>query len=158
MLFRSTVAAALWGSVHTPASLTVSPPSTGGIRRRSSLPPETLRVIGGGIVTLAITVARIAFGAGVLASLPVVALAVAGAALVGMPTFLSGLRPLLRGRMPVIDTLIATATLSSLLVGEAVTGLVIVWLIALGELVESLTIDRTRRAIADLLEIGRAHV
>ncbi len=149
-----TVAAALWGSVHTPASLTVSPPSTGGIRRRSSLPPETLRVIGGGIVTLAITVARIAFGAGVLASLPVVALAVAGAALVGMPTFLSGLRPLIRGRMPVIDTLIATATLSSLLVGEAVTGLVIVWLIALGELVESLTIDRTRRAIADLLAVG----
>jgi cation transport ATPase len=43
---------------------------------------------------------------------------------------------------------------SSLLVGEAVTGLVIVWLIAFGELVESLTIDRTRCAIADLMSVG----
>ena len=149
-----TVAGALWPSSPAPASLAMSRPSSSGIRRRLALPPETLRVIGGGIVTLAITVARLAFGAGVLASMPVVALAVAGATLVGLPTFLSGLRPLLRGRMPVIDTLIATATLSSLLVGEAVTGLVIVWLIALGELVESLTIDRTRRAIADLLAVG----
>jgi cation-transporting P-type ATPase C len=150
-----TVAAALCPTAPAlSASLAVSAPSSSGIRRRSSLPPETLRVIGGGVVTLAITVARLVFGAGVLASMPVVALAVAGATLVGLPTFVSGLRPLLRGCMPVIDTLIATATISSLLVGEAVTGLVIVWLIALGELVESLTIDRTRRAIADLLAVG----
>ena len=106
----------------------------------------------------ALTVVRLFGGPLALASPPVAILATGAALLVGIPTFVGGLRPLLGLRPPEIDTLITTATFASLLLGEAVTGLVVVWLIALGELVEELTLQRTRRAIADLLSVGEEWV
>jgi cation-transporting P-type ATPase C len=115
---------------------------------------DWLRVVGGAVVVGALAAVRLFGGPLALAAPPVAALATGAALLVGLPIFVNGLRPLLRLEAPEIDTLITTATFASLLVGEAATGLVVVWLIALGELVENLTLDRTRRAISDLLSVG----
>jgi cation-transporting P-type ATPase C len=115
---------------------------------------DWVRVLAGGATVAVMTLVRIVGGPLALAAPPVAILATGAALLVGLPTFISGLRPLLRFEAPEIDTLITTATFASLLLGEAVTGLVVVWLIALGELVEALTLARTRRAIADLLAVG----
>jgi hypothetical protein len=104
-----TLVAALQARARAVVARIVAPTFAESRRSRLALPPETLRVIGGELFTLAITIARIVFGAGVLTSMPVVGLAVAGATLVGLPTFLDRLGSLVRGRMPVIDTLIATA-------------------------------------------------
>ena len=115
---------------------------------------DWVRVMGGAVAVGALAVIRLAGGPLALASPPVAVIATGAALLVGLPTFVSGLRPLLRFEPLEIDTLITTATFASLLVGEAATGLVVVWLIALGELVEDLTLARTRRAIGDLLAVG----
>ncbi|HEU5318870.1 MAG TPA: cation-translocating P-type ATPase [Chloroflexota bacterium] len=112
------------------------------------------RVVVGAAAVGALTAIRLLGGPLALASPPVAALATGAALLVGLPTFISGLKPLLRFEPPEIDTLITTATLASLLIGEAATGLIVVWLIALGELVEELTLERTRSAISDLLSVG----
>jgi len=112
------------------------------------------RVLGGAVAVGALAAVRLFGGSLALASPPIALLATGAALLVGLPTFISGLRPLLRYEAPEIDTLITTATFASLLIGEAATGLVVVWLIALGELVEELTLARTRRAISDLLAVG----
>ncbi|HET7771253.1 MAG TPA: cation-translocating P-type ATPase, partial [Chloroflexota bacterium] len=115
---------------------------------------DWLRVIGGAVAVGTLAAIRLAGGPLALAAPPVAAIATGAALLVGIPTFINGIRPLLRCESPEIDTLITTATFASLLVGEAATGLVVVWLIALGELVEDLTLARTRRAIGDLLAVG----
>jgi cation-transporting P-type ATPase C len=115
---------------------------------------DWLRVIAGGVTVAALALIRVAGGPLALTAPPVTLLATGAALLVGLPTFVSGLRPLLRLQAPEIDTLITTATFASLLLGEAATGLVVVWLIALGELVEEMTLERTRLAIADLLSVG----
>jgi manganese/zinc-transporting P-type ATPase C len=125
-----------------------------GAHGEGALRLDWVRVVGGAAAVGALAAVRLFGGPLALASLPVAALATGAALLVGLPTFLNGLRPLLRFEAPEIDTLITTATFASLLVGEAATGLVVVWLIALGELVEELTLDRTRSAIADLLSVG----
>ncbi|MBI3973381.1 MAG: cation-translocating P-type ATPase [Chloroflexi bacterium] len=119
---------------------------------------EWSRVLTGGAVVVAVALVRLIGGPLALAAPPVALVATGATLLVGIPTFASGLRPLLRLRPPEIDTLITTATFASLLLGEPVTGLVVVWLIALGELVEEMTLDRTRRAIADLLAVGEEWV
>ncbi|HEV2126267.1 MAG TPA: HAD-IC family P-type ATPase [Chloroflexota bacterium] len=115
---------------------------------------DWVRVVAGGLAVGALAVLRLAGGPLILGSPPVVILATGAALIVGLPTFVSGLRPLLRLEPPEIDTLITTATFASLLVGEAAAGLVVVWLIALGELIEELTLNRTRQEIAGLLSVG----
>lgn len=123
-----------------------------------SLRWDWLRVLSGAVVVGTLAVVRLAGGPLALMSPPMMLLATGTTLLIGLPTFINGLRPLLHLQGPEIDTLITTATVASLLVGEAATGLVVVWLIALGELVEDLTLDRTRREIRNLLSVGEAWV
>jgi manganese/zinc-transporting P-type ATPase C len=59
---------------------------------------------------------------------------------------------LFRTRRLNTDTLVGTATIASILLGETLSGLTVVWLLNLGELLQALTLRRTRRAIRDLLE------
>src|SRR5262245_16528236 len=134
------------------------PPGAAAEPGEAPLQRDWLRVIAGGAAVAALTLVRVVGGPLALAAPPVAVLATGAALLVGLPTFVSGLRPLLGLRPSAIDTLITTATFASLLLGEGVTGLVVVWLIALGELVEELTLQRTRRAIADLLSVGEEWV
>lgn len=77
--------------------------------------------------------------------------------LTAVPILRSGLEALLLQRRLNNEFLIASATLLSLLLKEGLTGLVVVWLVNLSTLAETLTIDRSRRAIRAMLEGNEKH-
>ncbi|QGG48384.1 heavy metal translocating P-type ATPase [Heliorestis convoluta] len=70
----------------------------------------------------------------------------------GYPILRSGLSAL-SGKKINNDLLIGMATLVSLLLRESVTGLVVVFLVNLSTLFQTLTLERSRRAIRDLLAV-----
>lgn len=72
--------------------------------------------------------------------------------LTALPIFRSGIESLVLQRKLNNEILIGTATLLALLLGEGATGLVVVWLINLSTLIETLTLDRSRRTIRSMLE------
>lgn len=76
----------------------------------------------------------------------------------GLPFFRGALRSL-RGRSsPGTDTLVTAATVISLVLRENVVALTVLWLLNIGEFLQTLTLRRTRRAIEDLLTIGEERV
>lgn len=77
--------------------------------------------------------------------------------LTAVPILRSGLEALLLQRRLNNEFLIASATLLSLLLKEGLTGLVVVWLVNLSTLAETLTIDRSRKAIRAMLEGTEKH-
>ena len=64
-----------------------------------------------------------------------------------LPISREGLRSLAGGAALDTDALVATATIASLLLRENATALVVLWLLNLGELLQSLTLRRVHRAI-----------
>ena len=69
-----------------------------------------------------------------------------------IPILRSGLESLfLRGKLN-NEVLIGSATILSLLLREGPTGLVVVWLVNLSTLIETLTLDKSRRTIRGMLE------
>ena len=82
---------------------------------------------------------------------PMLVLSVAGTIITGYD-FLRALFRTVTGRSGVTTgTLIGAATLSSLMLRENVTALIVLWLLNLGEYLELVTLRRTRRAIRQLL-------
>jgi cation-transporting P-type ATPase C len=82
---------------------------------------------------------------------PLLVLSVAGTIITGYD-FLRALFRTVTGKSPVTTgTLIGAATLSSLMLRENVTALIVLWLLNLGEYLELVTLRRTRRAIRQLL-------
>ncbi|MFD5653385.1 heavy metal translocating P-type ATPase [Streptomyces sp. NPDC127039] len=76
----------------------------------------------------------------------------------GLPFFRGALRTM-RGRAgPGTDTLVTAATVISLVLRENVVALTVLWLLNIGEFLQTLTLRRTRRAIEDLLTIGEERV
>jgi len=75
-----------------------------------------------------------------------------------IPIFKSGFESLRSNLRPNADTLSATAILASLIGGRDVSALTIVWLADIAELLTAYTMDRTRRAIRDMLSVGEEHV
>ncbi len=76
----------------------------------------------------------------------------------GLPFFRGALRAL-RGRSsPGTDTLVTAATVISLVLRENVVALTVLWLLNIGEFLQTLTLRRTRRAIEELLTIGEERV
>ncbi|MFH8630467.1 heavy metal translocating P-type ATPase [Streptomyces lydicus] len=76
----------------------------------------------------------------------------------GLPFFRGALRSL-RGRShPGTDTLVTAATVISLVLRENVVALTVLWLLNIGEFLQTLTLRRTRRAIQELLTIGEERV
>lgn len=67
------------------------------------------------------------------------------------PIIRSGIQGLVHEKKLNNDLLISAATLVALFMGEGLTALVVVWLVNLSELLQSLTLDRSRRAIGELL-------
>lgn len=65
--------------------------------------------------------------------------------------FLKGSVRALRGGRAGTDALVSAATIASLLLRENVVALTVLWLLNVGEFLQELTLRRTRRAIADLL-------
>jgi cation-transporting P-type ATPase C len=76
----------------------------------------------------------------------------------GAPIFKSGWQSLRRDLRPNADTLSATAILASLFAGRDVSALTIIWLADIAELLTAYTMDRTRRAIRDMLSVGEEQV
>ena len=74
------------------------------------------------------------------------------------PILRNGMRSLLAERRPNADTLSATAIMSALASGRDTSALMIIWLADIAELLTGYTMERTRKAISDLLEIGDDHV
>jgi manganese/zinc-transporting P-type ATPase C len=84
-------------------------------------------------------------------AVPLTVLSIAGTFITGYD-FLRALVFTVTGRSRITTgTLIGAATLSSLMLRENVTALIVLWLLNLGEYLEMLTLGRTRRAIRQLL-------
>jgi cation-transporting P-type ATPase C len=73
------------------------------------------------------------------------------------PLLRNGLRSLRDDRRPNADTLSATAILASLAAGKDVSALMIIWLADIAELLTGYTMERTRKAISEMLEVGDEH-
>jgi len=76
----------------------------------------------------------------------------------GLPIFKSGLESLRVNHRPNADTLSATAILASLLAGRDVSALTIIWLADIAELLTAYTMERTRKAIREMLFVGEEYV
>jgi len=72
----------------------------------------------------------------------------------GYPIFRAGVDSVQKNRKPTDDTLISIAVIATLLMGESITGLSVVWLINLGRLLEAITLKRSRTAIKELMDIS----
>lgn len=67
------------------------------------------------------------------------------------PIIRNGIHGLIHEKKLNNDLLISAATLVALVMSEGLTALVVVWLVNLSELLQSLTLDRSHRAIGELL-------
>ena len=72
----------------------------------------------------------------------------------GYSIFRAGVDSVQKHRKATDDTLISLAVVATLLMGESITGLSVVWLINLGRLLESVTLKRSRTAIKELMDIA----
>lgn len=70
----------------------------------------------------------------------------------GYPFLRGALRTLRGGRSAGTDVLVSAATIASLVLRENVVALTVLWLLNIGEYLQDLTLRRTRRAIARLLQ------
>lgn len=70
----------------------------------------------------------------------------------GYPILRSGLEGVIKKRKLNNDLLISAATLVSLILKESITGLVVVWLVNLSTLFQTLTLEKSRRAIKEMLQ------
>ncbi|MFT3770631.1 MAG: HAD-IC family P-type ATPase [Minicystis sp.] len=120
----------------------------GDLRERSR------NLIVGGTVLAGLGLKRLFLGAGALASSPVVGAVSVAATLVSGYPFLRGLWRSIAGESGMnTDTLVGSATIASLMLRENVTALVVLWLLNLGEYLQDLTLQRTERAIRELLDV-----
>jgi len=74
------------------------------------------------------------------------------------PIFRSGWESMRTRLRPNADTLSATAILASIIAGRAVSALTIIWLADIAELLTAYTMERTRRAIREMLSVGEEEV
>jgi cation-transporting P-type ATPase C len=74
------------------------------------------------------------------------------------PIFRSGLDSVRTRFRPNADTLSGTAILASLIAGRDISALTIIWLADIAELLTAYTMERTRRAIREMLAVGEEHV
>ncbi len=74
------------------------------------------------------------------------------------PIFKSGLGSMLEDLRPNADTLTSTAILASLATGSSGSALTIIWLSDIAELMTAYSMNRTRKAISDMLSVGEEYV
>ncbi|QES47775.1 copper-transporting ATPase [Streptomyces venezuelae] len=141
-------------------ALEKAPPASAPAKATRSAPDsstgEIARLVVGGAVLAFVAVRR-------LLALPRIGIGSSGflgvvTVFTGLPFFRGALRTL-RGRgHPGTDTLVTAATVISLVLRENVVALTVLWLLNIGEFLQTLTLRRTRRAIEDLLTIGEERV
>jgi cation-transporting P-type ATPase C len=108
----------------------------------------------GGSVLLGFLMKRLVTRPGPLAASPLLFSVSAIATVISGYPFLRGaIRSFANRGSLTTDTLVSSATVASILMRESVTGLVVIWLLNLGEYLQALTLHRTRRAIRALLSM-----
>ena len=114
---------------------------------------QVVQVVGTGIFLAALVLKRLFWGKSFMStSSKVQGLAAATTIVTGYPILRSGLESLMNKKKLNNDFLISAATLVSLLLKESVTGLVVVWLVNLSTLFQTLTLEKSRKAIKDMLQ------
>ncbi|EHQ89665.1 copper/silver-translocating P-type ATPase [Desulfosporosinus youngiae DSM 17734] len=114
---------------------------------------QFIQVVGTGVFLACLVLKRLLWGKSFMsASSKVQGLAAATTIVTGYPILRSGLESLMNKKKLNNDFLISAATIVSLLLKESVTGLVVVWLVNLSTLFQTLTLEKSRKAIKDMLQ------
>ncbi|APR79070.1 Lead, cadmium, zinc and mercury transporting ATPase [Minicystis rosea] len=139
---------------HTPTAHDGHDHDHGHDHGEGELEERSRNLIVGGTVLAGLGLKRLFFGAGALASSPVLGgISIAATLISGFP-FLRGFWRSIAGKSGMnTDTLVGSATIASLLLRENVTALIVLWLLNLGEYLQTLTLQRTERAIRELLDV-----
>jgi cation-transporting P-type ATPase C len=77
---------------------------------------------------------------------------------IGWPIFKSGFNSIINDSRPNADTLSSAAIIASLITGSSTSALTIIWLSDIAELLTAYSMDRTRKAISEMLTIGEEFV
>lgn len=113
---------------------------------------DVLRMAVGGTALVLLGIRRYVFARPPLLG-PTSRLAATGVTVfTGYPFLRGALRTLRGGRSAGTDVLVSAATIASLVLRENVVALTVLWLLNIGEYLQDLTLRRTRRAIANLLQ------
>ncbi len=143
---RPAILTAIGAAAHTAAELIPArAPHSSEIRNA-----DVLRMVIGGAALALLGVRRYVFARPPLLGPSGQLVASAVAIFTGYPFLRGALRSLSSGKAGT-DTLVSAATLASLLLGENVVALTVLWLLNIGEYLQDLTLRRTRRAISELL-------
>jgi heavy metal translocating P-type ATPase len=117
------------------------------------LKTQLAQVIGGGTVILLLLLARVLKGRILwLYSPQLNTIAAVTSLITGYPIFRSGIENYLKAKKLNNDFLISSATIASLVLREGITGLAVIWLVNLSTLFQTLTLDKSRKAIKDMLQ------
>ncbi|MGF2944154.1 manganese-exporting P-type ATPase CtpC [Mycobacterium sp. Lab-001] len=143
---RSALLAAIGEAAHVAAELIPArAPHSAEIRNA-----DVLRMVIGGAALALLGLRRYVFARPPLLG-PSGQLVAGGVAIFTGYPFLRGALRSLRSGKAGTDTLVSVATVASLLLGENVVALTVLWLLNIGEYLQDLTLRRTRRAISELL-------
>jgi cation transport ATPase len=112
----------------------------------------------GGTVLGSVLVKRLIFGSAVSGQPWLMGIVAACTVTTGLPYLRGGWHSLKGKRRLTTDTLVSSATVASIFLGESVTALTVIWLLNLGEYLQSVVLRRTRRAIRALLELQESEV
>jgi cation-transporting P-type ATPase C len=136
-----------------PVSETVMMAKRTELRRPGKARKLITKLVIGGAKLLLIFANRLIWGSMAASPVagPLLVLSIAGTFITGYD-FLRALVLTVTARSPITTgTLIGAATLSSVMLRENVTALIVLWLLNMGEYLEMLTLGRTRKAIRQLL-------
>jgi cation-transporting P-type ATPase C len=145
---RDAVLAAVSAAAEVASALVpVRPPRSADVRNS-----DVLRMAIGGLALALLGIRRYVFARPRLLG-PTSRLVATGATIAtGYPFLQGALRTLGGNRTAGTDVLVSAATLASLVLRENVVALTVLWLLNIGEYLQDLTLRRTRRAIANLLQ------
>ncbi|MCT7657913.1 heavy metal translocating P-type ATPase [Mycobacterium deserti] len=113
---------------------------------------DVLRMTIGGIALTLLGIRRYGLGRPPLLGPTSRTFATGATIITGYPFLRGALRSLRGGKSAGTDLLVSAATIASLVLRENVVALTVLWLLNIGEYLQDLTLRRTRRAIANLLQ------
>jgi len=113
----------------------------------------------GGSVLVGFLAKRLLTGPGLLAASPLwFGIGALATIISGYPFLRGAVRSFTERGSLTTDTLVSSATVASIFMRESVTGLVVIWLLNLGEYLQAVTLRRTRLAIRALLSLDSEEV
>ncbi|WP_163801151.1 heavy metal translocating P-type ATPase [Mycolicibacterium sediminis] len=138
---------AIDGSRHVVPTGTALTPRSADIRNA-----DVLRIVVGGTALALLGVRRYGLRRPPLLGTTSRLFATGATIVTGYPFLRGALRSLRGGKSAGTDLLVSAATIASLVLRENVVALTVLWLLNIGEYLQDLTLRRTRRAIANLLQ------